>query len=158
MFTDCVLWILSSGGLLRSDWLPPNRIIAHYHKVNLISTLLDALIIQNAPRRSRRSSPRLTLNMNDFRPLWRSRRVRCERTVRVKSKITNSCYITFSHLADEDIQICYIEYYLTYCKVSLEGFGSSVRVIPADLTVVIDIQTMQLVQPVWNRLKTKKRL
>ncbi len=149
---DCVLWILSSEGLLRSDWLPPNRVIAHYHKVNLISTLLDALIVQNAPRR------RLTLIMNDFRPLWRSHRVRCECTVRVKSKITNSCYITFSHLADADIQICYIEYYLTYCKVSLEGFGSSVRVIPADLTVVIDIQTMQLVQPVWNRLKTKKRL
>ncbi len=39
------------------DWLPPNRVIAHYHKVDLISTLLDALIVQNAPRRSRRSSP-----------------------------------------------------------------------------------------------------
>ncbi len=38
-----------SGGLLRSDWLPPNHIIAHYHKVDLISTLLDALNVQNAP-------------------------------------------------------------------------------------------------------------
>ncbi len=70
--------VLSSGGLLRSDWLPPNCVIAHYHKVDLISTLLDALIVQNAPRRSRR---RLSLKMNDFRPLWRSRRVRCECTV-----------------------------------------------------------------------------
>ncbi len=49
--------ILSSGGLLHSDWLPPNRVIAHYHKVDLISTLLDALTVQNSPRRSRRSSP-----------------------------------------------------------------------------------------------------
>ena len=32
--------ILSSGGLLRSDWLLPNRVIAHYYKVALISTLL----------------------------------------------------------------------------------------------------------------------
>ncbi len=47
---------LSSGGLLHSDWLPPNHVIAHYHKVDLISTLLDALTVQNAPRRSRRSS------------------------------------------------------------------------------------------------------
>ncbi len=31
--------------------------ICHYHKVDLISTLLDSLIVQNAPRRSRRSSP-----------------------------------------------------------------------------------------------------
>ncbi len=42
--------ILSSGGLLHSDWLPPNHVIAHYHNVDLISTLLDALIIQNVPR------------------------------------------------------------------------------------------------------------
>ncbi len=49
--------ILSSGGLLHSDWLPPNRVIAHYHEVDLISTLLDALTVQNSPRRSRRSSP-----------------------------------------------------------------------------------------------------
>ncbi len=40
--------ILSSGGLLCSDWLPLNHVIAHYHKVDLISTLLDALIVQNA--------------------------------------------------------------------------------------------------------------
>ncbi len=31
--------------------------IGHYHKVDLISTLLDSLIVQNAPHRSRRSSP-----------------------------------------------------------------------------------------------------
>ncbi len=49
--------ILSSGGHLHFDWLPPNRIIAHYHKVDLISTLLDALTTQDAPRRSRRGSP-----------------------------------------------------------------------------------------------------
>ncbi len=49
--------ILSSGGLLHSNWLPPNRVIAHYHEVDLISTLLDALTAQNSPRRSRRSSP-----------------------------------------------------------------------------------------------------
>ncbi len=63
---------LSSGGLLHSDWLPPYRVIAHYHKVDLTSTLLDA-----GARR------RLTLKMNDFWPLWRSRRRRCERTVRL---------------------------------------------------------------------------
>ncbi len=56
-FTSWFSGVLSSGGLLRSDWLPPNRVIAHYHKVNLISTLIDALIVQNVPRRSRRSSP-----------------------------------------------------------------------------------------------------
>ncbi len=41
--------ILSRGGILRSDWLQPNRVIAHYHKVDLISTLLDTLIFQNVP-------------------------------------------------------------------------------------------------------------
>ncbi len=41
--------ILSIGGLLHSDWLPPNRVIAHYHKVDLTSTLLDDLTIQDAP-------------------------------------------------------------------------------------------------------------
>ncbi len=51
------LEFFSNGGLLHSDWLPPNCVIAHYHKVDLISTLLDALIVHNAPRRSRRSSP-----------------------------------------------------------------------------------------------------
>ncbi len=66
--------ILSSGGLLHSDWLPPNRVIAHYHKVDLISTLLDALIVQNAPATLAGARRRLSLKMNDFRPLWRSRR------------------------------------------------------------------------------------
>ncbi len=32
-------------------------VTAHYHKVDLISTLLDVLIVQNVLRRSRRSSP-----------------------------------------------------------------------------------------------------
>ena len=52
--------IPSGGGLLHSDWLPPlppNRVIAYYHKVDLISTLLAALAVQDAPRRPRRSSP-----------------------------------------------------------------------------------------------------
>ncbi len=35
--------ILSSGGLLRSDWLPPKRVIAHYHNVDFDF---------NSPRRS----------------------------------------------------------------------------------------------------------
>ncbi len=38
--------ILSSGGLLHTDWLPPNRVITLCHKVDLISTLLDALFAQ----------------------------------------------------------------------------------------------------------------
>ncbi len=33
--------ILSSGGHLHSDGLSPDRVIAHYHKVDLILTLLD---------------------------------------------------------------------------------------------------------------------
>ncbi|CAM4587089.1 unnamed protein product [Leuciscus chuanchicus] len=44
-------------------WLPPNRVIAYYQKVDLILTLLSALAIQDAPRR------RLSLKMNGFRPL-----------------------------------------------------------------------------------------
>ncbi len=48
--------ILSSWGLLHSDWLLPIRFIAHYHKVDLTSTLLDAHTVQDAPRHSRRSS------------------------------------------------------------------------------------------------------
>ena len=35
--------ILSGGGPLYSDWLPPNRVIAYYHKVDLFSTPLAAL-------------------------------------------------------------------------------------------------------------------
>ncbi len=48
--------IFSSGGLLHSDWLPPNRVIAIYLKFDLISTLLNALIVQDLPRCSCRSS------------------------------------------------------------------------------------------------------
>ncbi len=60
--------ILSSGGLLRSDWLPPNRVIAHYHKVDLISTLLDALIV---PKRALIENEWLpaTLTLSP-RPVW----------------------------------------------------------------------------------------
>ncbi len=76
-FTGCGLWILSSGGLLRSDWLTPNRVIAHYHNVNLISTLLDALIVQNTPL-----SPELAAGSHrKCMTSGHSRRVRCERTL-----------------------------------------------------------------------------
>ncbi len=34
---------------LESSQAPPNRVIAHYYKVYLISTLLDALTIQDLP-------------------------------------------------------------------------------------------------------------
>ncbi len=35
--------ILSSGGLLHSDWLPPNRVIAHYHRVDVILNFENTL-------------------------------------------------------------------------------------------------------------------
>ncbi len=54
------------SGLQHSNWLPPNRVIAHYHKVDLISTVLEALAIQDSPRRSRRSSPLGHTKMNDL--------------------------------------------------------------------------------------------
>ncbi len=53
--------ILSSGGLLHSDWLLPNRFIAHYHKVDLTSTLLVAHTVQDTLRRW------LTLKINNIR-------------------------------------------------------------------------------------------
>ncbi len=42
---------------------------------------LEISRLQLYPSRARR---RLTLKINDFRPLWRSRRLRCERTVRLQ--------------------------------------------------------------------------
>lgn len=42
-----------------------------------------------------------------------------------------------------------------YRKVSLKGFWSSVRVVSTDFTVVVDIQAVEFVEPVWNWLKGK---
>ncbi|RXN36005.1 hypothetical protein ROHU_003340 [Labeo rohita] len=39
--------ILSSVGLLHFDWLPPNRIIAHYHKIDL--TLITCSLPKTLP-------------------------------------------------------------------------------------------------------------
>lgn len=41
----------------------------------------------------------------------------------------------------------------TYCKVSLEGFGAPVVVVATDLTVVVDVQPVELIEPVWDRLE-----
>lgn len=41
--------LLSIGGRLHFKWLPLNRIIAHYHSVDLISTLLDDHTGEHAP-------------------------------------------------------------------------------------------------------------
>lgn len=43
-----------------------------------------------------------------------------------------------------------------YRKVSLEGFGPSVRVVSTDLTVVVDVQTMEFIEPVRDRLEEQK--
>ena len=45
----------------------------------------------------------------------------------------------------------------TYSKVPLEGFGPSVGVVPADLTVVVDVQTVEFIQPVRDRLHGEKQ-
>lgn len=45
----------------------------------------------------------------------------------------------------------------TYCKVPLEGFGSPVIVVSTDLTVVVDVQPMQFIEPVWNWLEGIKQ-
>lgn len=42
-----------------------------------------------------------------------------------------------------------------YCKVPLEGLGSSVGVVSTDLTVVVDVQAVQFVEPVRDRLHGK---
>lgn len=41
---------------------------------------------------------------------------------------------------------------VTYCKVPLERLGPSVGVVPTDLTVVVDVQTMEFIQPVGDGL------
>lgn len=41
--------VLSSWGLLHSDWLLPYHVIDNYHKVDLTSTVLDAHTVQDAP-------------------------------------------------------------------------------------------------------------
>lgn len=41
----------------------------------------------------------------------------------------------------------------TYCKVPLEGFGSPVIVVSTDLAVVVDVQPVQFIEPVWNWLE-----
>lgn len=38
----------------------------------------------------------------------------------------------------------------------LEGFGSPVGVVSTDLTVVVDVQPVELIEPVWNRLDGRK--
>lgn len=38
----------------------------------------------------------------------------------------------------------------------LEGLGSSVRVVSTDLTVIVDVQAMEFIQPVWNGLEQLK--
>ncbi len=60
VYSAAVSGILSSGGLLHFDWLPSNRVIAHYYKVDLISTLLDALTVQDSPRLSHRLLLKMT--------------------------------------------------------------------------------------------------
>lgn len=41
----------------------------------------------------------------------------------------------------------------SYRKVPLEGLGASVGVVSTNLTVVVDIQAMKLIQPVGDGLK-----
>lgn len=41
--------------------------------------------------------------------------------------------------------------------MSLEGFGSSVGVVSTDLTVVVDVQPMEFIEPVGNRLQAGKQ-
>lgn len=37
--------------------------------------------------------------------------------------------------------------------MSLEGFGAPVVVVATDLTVVVDVQPVELIEPVWDRLE-----
>lgn len=37
----------------------------------------------------------------------------------------------------------------------LEGFGSPVGVVPTDLTVVVDVQSVEFIQPVWDGLEAE---
>lgn len=45
---------------------------------------------------------------------------------------------------------------VTYCKVPLECLGPSVGVVPTDLTVVVDVQTMEFIQPVGDGLRARR--
>lgn len=45
---------------------------------------------------------------------------------------------------------------VTYCKVPLESLGPSVGVVPTDLTVVVDVQTMEFIQPVGDGLRARR--
>lgn len=42
---------------------------------------------------------------------------------------------------------------VTYCKVPLESLGPSVGVVTTNLTVVVDVQSMEFIQPVWDGLE-----
>lgn len=55
------------------------------------------------------------------------------------------------------VQIVMLSVTSTYGKVPLEGFGPSVGVVPADLTVVVDVQTVEFIQPVRDRLHGGKQ-
>lgn len=46
----------------------------------------------------------------------------------------------------------------TYCKVPLEGFGSPVVVVSTDFTVVVDVESVEFVEPVWNWLEGGKNI
>ncbi len=75
---DCVLWNPLKQRTSTFRLVATHRVIAHYHKVDLTSTLLDAHTIQNVPHHSRCW---LALKINDFRPLRRSRRRWCKHTL-----------------------------------------------------------------------------
>lgn len=40
----------------------------------------------------------------------------------------------------------------------LEGFGSPVVVVSADFTVVVDVESVEFVEPVWDWLKGVKKI
>lgn len=46
----------------------------------------------------------------------------------------------------------------TYCKVPLEGFGSPVVVVSTDFTVVVDVESVEFIEPVWNWLEGGKNI
>lgn len=45
----------------------------------------------------------------------------------------------------------------TYCEVPLEGFGSPVVVVSADFAVVVDVESVEFVEPVWDWLEEGKK-
>lgn len=49
-----------------------------------------------------------------------------------------------------------VTWVLPYRKVSLESFGPTVCIVPTNLTVVVDVQAMELVQPVGDWLEEKR--